>query len=198
MKQVLCAIVLLAATAPVYAQGQHDLCAFSGACRTTTAAELEELRGGFEMDTGGGRLRVDIGITREVHINGNLVARSHLSIPDLGMLMKGRGAGPTISTTVGGPGAGGSGPLLVNGVEVTSVPVALTEAGLIVQNGRGNSAPSLSQIGAQAIPTIVQNTLDNQKISTLTHVNARLNSVSLMNTLRLNEVMNSATARSGR
>jgi hypothetical protein len=197
MKQVLCAVALLAAAAPAYAEGQHDLCAFSGACRTTTEAELEELRGGFLMDNAGGRLRVDIGITREVHINGNLIARSQLTIPDLGMLMKGRGAGPSVSTTVGGPGAGGSG-LLVNGMPVTSVPVTLTEAGLIVQNGGGNIAPSLSEIGATSIPTIVQNTLDNQRISTLTHVNARLNSISLMNSLRLGEVMNSATARSGR
>jgi hypothetical protein len=202
MKQLLCAVALAGLAAPVYAEEQHDLCAFSGACRTASTAELDELRGGFEVDTGRGRLRVDIGITREVHINGNLVARSELSLPDLGQMMmnarQGRANAPTITTTVGGHGNNPGAPLRVNGAPVTSTPVTLNESGLIVQNGHGNFAPTLSQIGGVAIPTIVQNTLDNQTISTLTHVNARLNSMALWNSMRLGDAMNSATARSGR
>jgi hypothetical protein len=200
--KLLCALALAALAVPVHAQEQHDLCAFAGSCRTASAAELDELRGGFDLDTGRGRLRVDIGITREVHINGNLVARSQLNLPDLGQMMSdsrhGRMNTPTVTTTVGGHGNGTSGPLLVNGAPVTTTPVTLTEGGLIVQNGPGNIAPTLAQIGGAAIPTIVQNTLDNQKISTLTLVNARLNSMSLLNTLRLGDVMNRATAASGR
>jgi hypothetical protein len=197
MKQVLCAVALLALSAPLQAQDQHDMCAAQPGCRQATAAELDELRGGFEVDTGAGRLRVDIGITRQVLINDRIVATSHLSLPDLGQLVKGQG-NHSMTTTVGGHGSGGNGPLLVNGLPVTGIPVITNDGGLVVQNGPNNSAPTLADIGRLAIPTIVQNTLDNQKISTLTLVNARLNSISLMNSLRLGEVMNSATARSGR
>jgi hypothetical protein len=193
---------LLAAAGAAYAEEQHDLCAFAGSCRTASAAELDMLRGGFEFTSGGGRLRVDIGITREVWINDKLVGRSQLTLPDLGQMMSnarhGRPNAPVFTTTVGGHGGSSGGPLLVNGVPVTNTPVTLPDGGLIVQNGSGNFAPSLSQIGSSAIPTIVQNTLDNQRISTLTLVNAKLNSIELMNTLRLGDVMNQSVARSGR
>jgi hypothetical protein len=184
---------VLATAGAAYAEEQHDLCAFAGSCRTASAAELDMLRGGFEF----GRLRVDIGITREVWVNDKLVGRSQLTLPDLGQLMNGRGT-PAFSTTVGGHGGNPSGPLLVNGVPVTNTPVTLPDGGLIVQNGPGNFAPTLSQIGSSAIPTIVQNTLDNQRISTLTLVNAKLNSIELMNTLRLGDVMSRSIAASGR
>jgi hypothetical protein len=188
MKRILCAVALVAAAAPLYAEEQHDLCAFSGACRTTSAAELDELRGGFDMDAGNGRrLRVDIGITREVSVNNRVVAVSHINIPDIGKMMgdSRRGSVSAMHAPVT--------------VQVGDGPKVITDgSGILVQNGPNNTAPSLSQFGPDAMPVIVQNTLDNQKLSTLTSVTARVNSMQLLNTLRIGDMMNRATAASGR
>jgi hypothetical protein len=192
MKRILCAVAVLAAAGPLYADEQHDLCAFGGACRLTSEPELNGLRGGFDLDAGGGRrLRVDIGITREVSINNRVVATSHLHIPDLGSFMgPRRGDGPSPVFTTQAPltlQLGNGGP-----------KVTTDGQGILVQNGPNNTAPSLSSLGSQAMPVIVQNTLDNQKLSTLTSVTARVNSLQLLNTIRIGDMMNGATARSGR
>jgi hypothetical protein len=190
-RKALFAAALAALAAPVHAQGQHDICLEQGYCRAATEAELDALRGGFDMETRHGRLRVDIGITREVRINDRLVATSQLVIPDIGQFSRhGRH---------GGQGGSIEGPIVVNGVPVTNGPVVLNDGGaLIVQNGPNNHAPSLSDFGTQSIPTIVQNTLDNQSLSTLTLINARLNSLALHSQMRIADMMSRATAASNR
>jgi hypothetical protein len=83
MRTLLSALVILASSA-AYADpdsGEHDLCMHDRHCRTATNGELNELRGGFELDTRAGRLRIDIGITRAVTVNDRLVAVSHHGAP---------------------------------------------------------------------------------------------------------------------
>lgn len=120
------------------------------------ADELEGLRGGFEPADGG--LRFSFGIERVVYINGQLVASTVLQIDDLQAV------------------AGGA-----------ALPVALpgnaADAMNIVQNGAGNVFAA--GIGAEAVGTVIQNTLDGQGIATVTTVNAAVNSLEVMRTLTL-------------
>ncbi|HET8713492.1 MAG TPA: hypothetical protein VFM23_07400 [Gemmatimonadales bacterium] len=166
------------ASGPVRAAGlgnELDMCDVGAPCHVASAAQLDALRGGFYLKIDSGPLRVGIGITRTVSINGRVVAVSQITIPDLGAAATARGhhhAGPDLNALQNG------------GV-------------LIVQNGPGNIAPSLASFGS-AIPTIVQNTIDNQKLSTFTIVNAWVNSLSVMQTLRTSEMLQRATAASGR
>jgi hypothetical protein len=146
MRWLLGAVVILAAM-PAFAQ---DFCAEAPPCRLASDTELAALRGGFDLFTRGGRLRIDIGITRGVAVNDRIVALS-------------------------------------------------SEArALIVQIGPGNAAPPASAFAAGAMPTIVQNTLDNQALKTFTIVNASVNSLSLLNSLRVGEMMARATRAAGR
>ena len=147
MRSLLGAAVMLAAL-PALA---HDFCAEAAHCRAASDAELAALRGGFDVHTrGGGRLRIDIGITRGVEVNGQVVAMSSQGTP------------------------------------------------LIVQVGPGNSALPASAFHAGALPTIVQNTLDNQSLKTFTLVNASVNSLTVLNSLRVGEMMARATRASAR
>jgi hypothetical protein len=88
---------------------------------------------------------------------------------------------------------------ITRGVAVNERIVALTSASgpLLVQVGPNNVAlPGAFHAGA--MPTIVQNTLDNQTLKTFTIVNASVNSLSVLNSLRLGEMMARATRASGR
>lgn len=158
MKSILGAAALLAcASALADAPGDElPMCVHAAGCRAATQAELDALRGGFQVDTPTGRLHVTIGITRTVSVNDRVVAQSSLLVPHLG------------------------------------------GNALIVQNGPGNHAPPASAFNSAALPTIVQNTLDNQKLSTLTIINASANSLSVLKSLRMGEMMSRATAGSGR
>jgi hypothetical protein len=127
-----------------------DFCAEAAYCRPVSDPELAVLRGGLDVHTRHGLLRIDIGITRGVAVNGHVVALSSRGEP------------------------------------------------LIVQVGPGNSAPPASAFHAHAMPTIVQNTLDNQALKTFTIVNASVNSLSVLNSLRIGDMMAQATRASGR
>jgi hypothetical protein len=88
---------------------------------------------------------------------------------------------------------------ITRGVAVNERIVALSSAPgpLLVQVGPNNVAlPGAFHAGA--MPTIVQNTLDNQTLKTFTIVNASVNSLSVLNSLRVGEMMARATRASGR
>lgn len=129
--------------------------------------ELDELRGGFQTPDG---LSVSFGIERVVYVNGVLQSTTALRVEDLGQL-HGGAAGPAVVLP---PGA----------------TVAL------IQNGGGNSVAGNVLNGA-ALGTIIQNSLDNQKIQTVTTINATVNSVQALQGLRmqnsLQEALNRAT-----
>jgi hypothetical protein len=184
MRTVLAALLILGwVPAPLLADtptSEHELCMQATQCRTASDAELDELRGGFDVDTPRGRLRLEIGITRAVSVNDRIVAVSNFVIP---------GSGRTTQSSQ----------TVVNNVPVGSgVPLTVNGNALVVQNGPGNVAPSPSAFSAAAFPIIVQNTLDNQKLSTFTLINASVNSLSVMNALRMSEMLRRATAASGR
>jgi hypothetical protein len=183
MRTLLSALAILASSA-AYADpnsGEHDLCMLDRHCRTATNVQLDGLRGGFELDTRAGRLRIDIGITRAVTVNDRLVAVSHHGAPSA------IAANNQFLSQLGARAASAG-----------STPVMVRDNALVVQNGPGNIAPPASAFGNSAMPIIVQNTLDNQVLKTFTVVNASVNSLSLMRSLRVDDMMRRATTASGR
>lgn len=112
---------------------------------------LDEIRGGFELADS--NLKFSFGIERAVFINGQLVASTVLNVKDL-QLAAGSGS-PQVSITSGVPGS-----------------VA------VVQNGGGNGLAT--QIGTNLAGTVLQNSLDNQKIQNVTTVNATINASQIL------------------
>jgi hypothetical protein len=110
-------------------------------------AALDEVRGGFQLE--GSSLTFSIGIERAVYINGNLVATNVLNLKDL-------------QSTSGG-------------TNVTGVSPAASSSALVVQNGPGNSVAL--PVAQNPTATVIQNSLDGQKIQAVTTVNASVNSL---------------------
>jgi hypothetical protein len=190
MRNALGALLTLAwVPAPLFAEtapNEHEICVQARQCRMASDLELDELRGGFHLDTHAGRLRVGIGITRTVSVDNRLVARSDLVVPDLGQAFATSGGTVAPRISVNNPPAGGDLRINVNG------------SALIVQNGPGNVAPAASAFNAAASPIVVQNTLDNAKLEVGTIINASVNSLSVMNLRRFGEMLSNVTARTGR
>jgi hypothetical protein len=112
---------------------------------------LDEIRGGFELADS--NLKFSFGIERAVFINGQLVASTVLNVKDL-QLAAGSGS-PQVSISSGMPGS-----------------VA------VVQNGGGNGVAT--QLGTNLAGTVLQNSLDNQKIQNVTTVNATVNASQIL------------------
>ncbi|KAA3654045.1 MAG: hypothetical protein DWQ11_06040 [Proteobacteria bacterium] len=77
----------------------------------------------------------------------------------------------------------------VSPVQVVSpAPAAATAATppvTVVQNGAGNVVSSASVVGNDALSTVIQNSLDNQRIQVLTEVSASANSLQVLRAMNL-------------
>lgn len=93
--------------------------------------------------------KFSIGIERAVYINGLLVANNVLNLKDL-------------QSTSGG-------------TNVTGVSPTASSSALVVQNGPGNSVAP--QVALNPTTTVIQNSLNDQKIQAVTTVNASVNSL---------------------
>lgn len=112
-------------------------------------------------------LKLSFGIERAVYINGTLVTMTSLNVADLSKLSAGQAA---VATLNGGTLA-------------------------VVQSGAGNTFLPGAVIGS-AVGTVVQNTLDNQKIQSVTTVNATVNSAGILRSLNLQQSVQSAITNS--
>jgi len=115
---------------------------------------LDDIRGGFDLPDI--NLKLSFGIERAVFINGELVSTTVLNLRDLQWTA---GVGNTPQT-------------LTNGV---------AGAVSVIQNGAGNSAPA--QFGSDLAGTVIQNTLNNQNLRTVTTINAAVNSAQVWRAL---------------
>jgi hypothetical protein len=104
----------------------------------------------------GDGLNISFGIERAVYINGALVTTTTLNVTDLGQAVAGRA-------------------------------VTTLDAGAIalIQNGIGNRIAAGSITSSSTAGTIVQNTLDGQKIQNITTINATANSLGIFQNLNL-------------
>jgi len=111
----------------------------------------------------GTSLQVSFGIQRAVYINGNLVTSTSINIPDVGQITAAQ----------------------------ASALAAVTNTVNVIQNGPGNSfdpAPLTHTTGA----TVIQNSLNNQNIQTLTTISAAVNSLDALKNLNLQNTLQSA------
>jgi len=116
---------------------------------------------------GPGGLRVKFGIEQAVVVNGVLQSSTQMQVNGLGR-------------------AAGSGP---NPANQASAPNLVT----VVQNGANNIAPA--NLPAAAMATIVQNSLDNQKLLAITRINATVNSAELLRGVRMQQSLQDALNR---
>jgi hypothetical protein len=118
------------------------------------AASLDEVRGGFELADS--NIQLSFGIERAVYINGELVASTVLNLKDL-QLTAGAGAAPL------------------------TLPDGSTAALAVIQNGSGNHVST--QISPNLAATIIQNSLNDQKIQNVTTINATVNSLQVLRSM---------------
>lgn len=126
-------------------------------------ASLDEVRGGFDVP--GSDLKYTFGIERAVFINGELMARTVLRLQDLGTVA---GRGVAVQELTG-----------ANGAATLDV----------IQNGPGNHFTA--QVGPDMVGTVIQNTLDNQKIQHVTTINASINSLQVMRAMSVQSAVQS-------
>jgi uncharacterized cupredoxin-like copper-binding protein len=111
----------------------------------------------------GPSLQASFGIQRAVYINGNLVTSTSVNIPNIGQ---------------------------INAAQASAL-AAVTNTVNVIQNGPGNSfdpAPLTHATGA----TVIQNSLNNQNIQTLTTVSAAVNSLDTFKNMNLQSTLQSA------
>ena len=111
----------------------------------------------------GDGLNISFGIERAVYVNGALVTTTSLNVSDLGRVSAGRG---TASHDIGSMG--------------------------LIQSGAGNLVSPNTSVSAGAISTVVQNTLDGQKIQNITVINATVNSLGVLRGLNLQSSLRGA------
>ena len=109
------------------------------------------------FDFGHGLL-ASFGIERAVYINGNLVTSSSVQVPDIGRMT------PDQATAL----------------------AAATGTVNVIQNGAGNSVDT-SAFNQVTAATVIQNSLDNQDIRSLTTINAAVNSQVAFRSLNLQQ-----------
>jgi hypothetical protein len=116
-------------------------------------------------------LKISVGIQRAVYIDGNLVTTTSVSVPDLGR--------PTAAQA--------------HALSASAGTISL------VQNGPGNTFDP-GPISPTTIATVVQNTLNNQSIKSLTVIDATSNSLGLLKTMNFQSAMRDAlnTAAGGK
>lgn len=109
------------------------------------------------FDFGNGLL-ASFGIERALYINGNLIASSNVQVPDISRMT------PDQATAL----------------------AAATGTVNVIQNGAGNSVDTaaFNQVTAA---TVIQNSLDNQDIRSLTMINAAVNSQLAFRSLNLQQ-----------
>ena len=149
----------------------------AGACGTAAASDaggpdswtavdadtLDEARGGFETPGG---LNLSLGIERVVSINGEVMSRTSVALPDLAT---------------------------ATAEQLAQARDALGTARLI-QNGAGNFIAT--DLGLGNGGTLVQNTLDDQTIKTYTTISSTVNSMALIKDINFQSTIRDAIVRS--
>lgn len=127
------------------------------------SATLDGARGGFEAPGG---LNISLGIERVVSVNGEVLSRTNVSIPDVASM---------------------------NADQLLQARDALGTARLI-QIGGSNYAPNDIALGSGA--TLVQNSLDHQAILAQTTISSTVNSMALIKDINFHGTIRDAIVRS--
>jgi hypothetical protein len=141
--------------------------AHAGQWQAVTDDHLSDLRGGFDVGNG---LKISVGIQRAVYIDGNLVTTTSLTLPDLANIAK-----PTAAQA--------------RALSASAGTVSL------VQNGPGNTFDP-GPISSSTVATVVQNTLDNRHIQSMTVIDATANSLGLLKAMNFQSGLRDALSTS--
>lgn len=147
--------------------------------RVAAADELDEMRGGFDLNAGG--LRLSFSIERVTFINGVLAATTRLNIPALNSLS----APQTIADSA---------------QTIQAITAGLQDTVGAIQNGPRNTLtlPEGISLSTSALTTVIQNTLDNQVIRNMTILNATLSNQALARAMAISSALDRALIRSVR
>jgi hypothetical protein len=107
-------------------------------------------------------LQVSFGIQRAVYINGNLVTTTSLNVSSLGGVSPGTAGAPASSTLA------------------------------LIQSGAGNTFTPGVAGSPSSFATVIQNTLNGQKIQNLTVVDVTVNSLQMLRAINLQSSLRSA------
>jgi hypothetical protein len=127
------------------------------------AAALDAARGGFEV---AGGLSLSLGIERVVSVNGEIMARTNIAIPDLAAMT----------------------------AEQARLTQDALGAARMIQIGGNNVAAADLNLPNGA--TLVQNTLSGQDIRTATTISSTVNSMSLIKDINFQSTIRDAVVRS--
>lgn len=108
-------------------------------------------------------LRISFGIERAVYVNGSLVTTTSLNVSELGVMS-----------------AGGAPP---------SMPALGSIA--VIQNGAGNTFVP-GAVPAGTLGTVIQNSLDDQKIQSISVINASVNSLGMLRSMTMQSNLRNA------
>lgn len=111
-------------------------------------------------------LTISFGIERSVSLNGNLVTTTSLNVPDIARMGSGQAGAGSTAATMN-----------------------------LIQNGAGNIFQA-AQLSPSAAATVIQNSLNEQKIQSLTVINATANSLSLLKSFNAQTALKDALANS--
>ncbi|MBI2277665.1 MAG: hypothetical protein HYU74_09960 [Dechloromonas sp.] len=112
------------------------------------------------FELAGSGLKFTFGIERAVYINGELIASTVLNLRDL-----------QLASATGIP---------------SNIPGAASVQD-VIQNGSGNNAPK--QLSPNMVGTIIQNTLNDQKIQNVTTINATVNSMQALRSMSMHSAI---------
>lgn len=109
-------------------------------------------------------LKISFGIERAVYINGNLVTATSLNV-----------------AAAGGSAAAGT----------PAAAIANSGTLALIRNGAGNTLVS-GTVPPGSMGTVIQNTLNDQKIQNLTVINATVNSLEILRGMNVQSALRSA------
>ncbi|MGA4047964.1 hypothetical protein ACI2VF_15285 [Ralstonia nicotianae] len=124
---------------------------------------LDDMRGGFDIPSVD-NLRISFGIDRAVYVNGALTTSVSVNIPDVARMT----------------------------ADQARQLAAVANTVSLVQNGPNNAFSPDAVVGATAAATVIQNTLNNQTLQSLTTINAAVNSLPQFRQLNLGNLLQNA------
>jgi hypothetical protein len=148
-----------------------------------TDEELDRLRGGFVVDWNGQAFLMPFsidGIERLTQINGQTYINGELAAPALNPLalipLPNAALGETVSA----------------GDSVANTQVSMQGHTIVIQNGAGNVAAPVLNLNVDTLGTLIQNSVDDQIIRSITTMNITIEAQMLAAQARLNSLLNQA------
>lgn len=181
---------LACCVASVHAQNRQPLTQqVAGFGMPVSIARLDAVRGGFDLGEG---LQASFGIQRAVYVDGNLVTYLNVTIPDLAHITAQQATSlaaalGTVNVQVG------SGNTFHTSSSATG---AASHVGATVSPAAQTNAPNTPIVTSTVIPasiaqanaaTMIQNTVDNQVIRSLTTLNVSVNAINALRNQNLQQ-----------